>query len=64
MVEPLFIRMKDLPKVVGLSRTEIYRQIAAGRFPAPIKLGTHASAWTPESLQEWKRSVLAESVPV
>src|SRR3546814_7578470 len=40
--------LERLPQVmarVGLSRSEIYRRIAAGDFPQPVKLGERASAW-------------------
>lgn len=30
-----FMRLPDVVKHVGLSKSELYRQIAAGRFPAP-----------------------------
>lgn len=36
--EQLLYRMKDLPRVVGISRSEIYRQLNAGRFPKGINL--------------------------
>ncbi len=32
------IRMRDLQKIIGLSRTRIYQWIAAGRFPEPVLL--------------------------
>lgn len=40
--------LERLPQVkarTGLSRSEIYRRIAAGTFPAQCKLGPRASAW-------------------
>lgn len=40
--------LERLPSVkarTGLSRSEIYRRIATGTFPAPVKLGERASAW-------------------
>ncbi len=42
--------LERLPRVkarTGLSRSEIYRRIAANppTFPAPVKLGERASAW-------------------
>lgn len=63
MAEPLFVRMKDLPAIVGISRAEIYKQIAEGRFPPPVKLGPKASAWTPDSLQAWRNKLVSEHTP-
>lgn len=46
--EPMSTALLRLPEVcrrTGLSRSEIYRRICAGQFPAPVKLGERASAW-------------------
>lgn len=48
--------LERLPRVkarVQLSRSEIYRRIAAGDFPAPIKLGERASAWNAAEVDSW-----------
>ncbi|TXI44139.1 MAG: AlpA family transcriptional regulator [Lysobacter sp.] len=48
--------LERLPQVrgrTGLSRSEIYRRIALGEFPAPIKLGLRASAWSKHEIDAW-----------
>lgn len=48
--------LERLPQVmarVGLSRSEIYRRIAAGDFPQPVKLGERASAWNAAEVDRW-----------
>ena len=48
----------DFPKVkdtVGLSRSEIYRRIALGHFPKPIKLGERVVAWDADEIQAYVR---------
>ena len=50
---PAFYRMRDVIRITSLSRPTLYRRIAAGRFPAPIKLGGRASGWTAQALQAW-----------
>lgn len=48
--------LERLPQVrarTGLSRSEIYRRIALGEFPAPIKLGLRASAWSKQEIDAW-----------
>lgn len=48
--------LERLPRVksrTGLGRSEIYRRIAAGTFPAPIKLGERASAWISVEIDSW-----------
>jgi len=50
------LTLERLPKVkarTGLSRSEIYRRIAAGDFPAPVKLGERASAWSAAEVDNW-----------
>ncbi|WP_442593381.1 helix-turn-helix transcriptional regulator [Parapusillimonas sp. JC17] len=51
--QPAFYRMKDVIRITSLSRSTLYRRIAAGRFPAPVKLGGRASGWTAQDLQAW-----------
>ncbi|MCK9511577.1 MAG: AlpA family phage regulatory protein [Pigmentiphaga sp.] len=50
---PAFYRMKDVIRITALSRPTLYRRIAAGRFPAPVKLGGRASGWSAQALQAW-----------
>lgn len=57
--------LERLPQVrarVGLSRSEIYRRIAANppTFPAPCKLGIRASGWDAAEVDDWIASRLAE----
>jgi prophage regulatory protein len=50
------LTLERLPQVrarCGLSRSEIYRRIAAGDFPRPIKLGERASAWAEHEVTAW-----------
>jgi prophage regulatory protein len=48
--------LERLPQVkarTGLSRSELYRRIAAGVFPQPVKLGSRASAWNAAEVDRW-----------
>lgn len=47
------IRLPEVKTSVGLSTATIYRLIKAGDFPAPIKLGKHASGWLESAVQTW-----------
>ena len=47
------VRIRDILSRTGLSRSEIYRRIAAGDFPKPIKLGARASAWAEHEVTAW-----------
>ena len=37
----------------GLSRSSIYKQVAAGDFPRPIRLGPRAVGWLTTEIDEW-----------
>ncbi len=50
------LSLERLPAVkarTGLSRSEIYRRIALGDFPRPVKLGERASAWSASEIDAW-----------
>jgi prophage regulatory protein len=40
-------------QATGLARSTIYRMIAEGTFPAPIKVAKRAVAWYPDPLRQW-----------
>ena len=50
---PSLHRLAEVKRRTGLSRSEIYRRIAAGDFPKPIKLGERASAWAEHEVTAW-----------
>lgn len=47
------IRLPEVVATVGLQKSAIYKKIKAGEFPAPIKLGKHASGWLESDVQQW-----------
>jgi predicted DNA-binding transcriptional regulator AlpA len=50
---PAFYRLADVIRITALSRSSIYRRIAAGEFPPQVSLGGRASGWRREALQAW-----------
>lgn len=59
--EPLsLLRLREVCRRTGLSRSEIYRRIGAASFPAPIKLGERASAWAEHEVTVWIAERVAE----
>ena len=46
------IDMERVIDLVAMRRTWIYDEIRAGRFPAPVKLGT-ASRWRLGEVRRW-----------
>ncbi len=54
-----FIAMTEVRRRVALSKTEIYRKIAAGAFPRPIPLGAHRVGWLESEVEGWMTDRLA-----
>jgi prophage regulatory protein len=48
------IRIKDVSELVSVSRSHIYRQIEAGLFPPPVKIG-RSSRWRRSDLDRLVR---------
>ena len=49
-------RLPVVFKITGLGRSTIYRWIADGSFPPPVRLGPRAVAWRWPDLDRWTRS--------
>ncbi len=53
-----------LPAVIartGCSRPTIYKAIARGDFPTPIKLGARAVAWQESQIEQWVQARISAS---
>ena len=48
---------RGIPPLIPLSKSEIYRRIKSGKFPAPVKLGERASAWRNSDLNAFIKSL-------
>jgi prophage regulatory protein len=49
----ILLRLGDVLLRVGLSRSTVYRLVADGEFPSPVRLGTRSVAWRSEEVDEW-----------
>lgn len=47
------IRIKEVIKMVGLSRSSIYSYINNGSFPKPIQISSRSVAWQRVMIEEW-----------
>jgi len=54
-MRPMFYRMRDVLRMTSLSRSSLYRRIAAGSFPAPVSLGGAAKGWRRIDLEQWEQ---------
>lgn len=46
-------RRDEVKAITGLSTSSIYRLMADGSFPRPVRIGERAVAWTEQSLIDW-----------
>ena len=46
-------RLRQVCARTGFSKSELYRRISLGTFPAPVKLGSRASAWSSAEVDAW-----------
>jgi len=44
--------------VGGKSRSTIYRWVANGSFPEPVRTGGNSIAWPEEAILDWRESVI------
>lgn len=55
-----FLRLPEVLSRVGASKASLYRQVAAGRFPKPVKLfDARSSGWAEEEVNAWIAARLA-----
>ena len=52
------IRLPEVMSTVRLSRSEIYNQIADGRFPKQVHLGGRSVGWVHAEIQTWLKKKL------
>ena len=55
------MRLPEVIKETGRSRTRIYIDMAAGRFPKSIKIGPRSIAWSSDAVQAYIESCIADS---
>jgi len=53
------IKLAKVKDYTSLSTSEIYRRIAAGRFPAQVTLGPKSVAWVEAEVLSWLDSLTA-----
>lgn len=48
-----FLRLRQVIETTGVSRSAIYRKIAASDFPRPIHIGPNSVAWSEAEILRW-----------
>ena len=47
------MRLPDVRRRVGLSRSTIYLRISRGEFPAPVRIGDNSVGWIASEIDDW-----------
>ena len=55
-VATAILRRPDVERLTGFSKASIYRLMASGEFPTPIRLGVRAVAWRASDIEAWLAS--------
>ena len=59
MTQPRFIRMPEVTKLTGLSRSMIYKLMKANQFPKPHHPSKYVTVWFYQNILEWQQQVVA-----
>lgn len=51
------LKMAEVVHETSLHRATIYRKIAEGEFPKPLRIGPHRVAWRERDVENWKVSL-------
>lgn len=50
------LTLSDVMSKLRISRASIYRRIAKGEFPQPLKIGEGTNRWPADEIDAWVRS--------
>jgi prophage regulatory protein len=56
------LRAAEVERQTGVSRSQLYRLMSAGKFPKPVTLYGKAKAWPESQVQAWIAARIAASV--
>jgi prophage regulatory protein len=59
MVPGALLTVKTVSAITGLSAATIYRKVASGNFPPPIKLGLRCTRFGARSVTDWTAAQVA-----
>jgi prophage regulatory protein len=48
-----FLRIGDVRRLTGLSKSEVYRRARDGIFPKPHRLSHRVSVWIESDVRDW-----------
>lgn len=55
-------RIRELTKLLKVSKESIYLWIRKNKFPKPVKLGSRTSVWFKQDVEKWLREKKKEGL--
>ncbi len=55
-----FVRLPEVMRMSGLSKPSVYRLMAEGEFPRPVKIGLRSVAWPKSDIDQWMAERLSD----
>ena len=52
-MEPQILRLPAVLEATGICRSLVYKLVAQGSFPTPVRLGSRAVGWRRSDIEEW-----------
>ena len=59
-----FIRPVEVLRMIGVSRTTLWRMVQAGAFPAPVRITDRSRGYVLEDVEAWMKSRTQRPSPV
>lgn len=56
-----FLRLPEVRRITGKSRTAIYDAIRKNEFPPQVRIGKRQVAWTASSIDDWQKACIQAS---
>ena len=53
----MLLRIGTVCKLVGVSRSTVYRWISEGSFPEPVRVSERAVRWQIDDIEEWRNAL-------
>ncbi len=47
------LRLPEVLRMCGISKSQLYRMVRSGEFPAPVRISRRAVAWRGKDLLAW-----------
>ncbi|MDE2802026.1 MAG: AlpA family phage regulatory protein [Chloroflexota bacterium] len=56
------MRVREVEKTLGISRSTIWRLVKAGTFPPPLRITSKAIAWRKSDIEAWQQQLAEQAV--